>query len=186
MSRAASNRGFTLVEVLVAMAIFALLVSVLYGSLNSVTQAYDAAEQAVDDGARMRIGIEFISRIVESAYPVALADRRDWLAQFDGDSDFFVTVADGSGMMVVNEGGQRHGQLKLRLRGTRSNRSGLGTLVEIRSGSFRLSRTVSQFPIEIGIADLTQFDSVKTVWPNGIVKNDVCSPFSILLDWRVH
>ena len=91
----------------------------------------------------------------------------------DGDTDFLATATDGSGMLLRNEGGNRNGQLKLRLRGTRSNRSAIGTLIEIRSGSFRLSRMVFQFPIEIGIADLDSLDSVKTIWPNGIVKNDI-------------
>lgn len=105
---------------------------------------------------------------VDSKQAVQTADL-----DHDGDTDVAATDANGSGVVLLNEGGQSHGQLKLRLRGTRSNRSGLGTIVEIRSGSFRLSRTVTRFPIEIGVADLKQLDSVKTIWPNGIVKNDI-------------
>ena len=105
---------------------------------------------------------------INAVQPVLPADLDN-----DGDTDLVATDSNGSGILLLNEGGQSQGQLKLRLRGTRSNRSGLGTLIEIRSGSFRLSRTVSRFPIEIGIADFKQLDSVKTIWPNGIVKNDI-------------
>jgi len=97
MRRAIAQRGFTLVEVLVAMAIFALLVSVLYSSLGSVTRAYDAAEKAVDEGARLRIGAEFLSRLVETAYPVALADGRRWVVQFDGDEESLRLMVDMPG-----------------------------------------------------------------------------------------
>ena len=94
--------GFTLVEVLVAMAIFALLLSVLYGSLDSVTRAMGAAEKAVDDGARMRIGSEFLTRLVETAYPLALADGRGWVMQFAGDAKSLRFAVDMPGFVGVS------------------------------------------------------------------------------------
>ena len=97
MSRLRAARGFTLVEVLVAMAIFALLVSVMYGALGSVTRAFDVAEEAVDEAARLRIGNEFLSRLIESAYPVALAEGRSWVVQFTGDGRSLRFMADMPG-----------------------------------------------------------------------------------------
>jgi general secretion pathway protein J len=86
--------GFTLVEVIVALAIFALLVSVMYGALSGVTRAYDAAEEAVEQGSRERIGIGFITSLLERAYPLALADGSSWIARFHGESGRLGFVAD--------------------------------------------------------------------------------------------
>lgn len=91
----------------------------------------------------------------------------------DGDSDLVLTDSEGHPQWYSNEGGNQHKQMKLFLTGTKSNRSGIGTLIEIRTGSFRLSRMVSELPVEIGLGTLTELDSLRTIWPNGIVKNDI-------------
>ena len=91
----------------------------------------------------------------------------------DGDSDLVLTDSAGRSQWVSNEGGNQRKQMKLLLTGTKSNRSGIGTLIEIRTGSFRLSRMVSELPIEIGLGTLAELDSLRTIWPNGIVKNDI-------------
>lgn len=106
------NGGFTLVEVIVALAIFALLVSMLYGSLTTVTRAYDAAEESVEEGARVRIGREFLSRLIENAYPLALADGRGWVAQFDGDAQSLRFIADMPGH--VGASGMHEVRLRVR------------------------------------------------------------------------
>ncbi len=91
----------------------------------------------------------------------------------DGDSDLLLNDSTGALLLYANDGGNAHGQLRLRLTGTRSNKSGIGTLIEISAGSFRLSRTVTELPIEIGVGDRQQLDSVRTIWTNGIVKHDI-------------
>ncbi|MCZ6654120.1 MAG: FG-GAP-like repeat-containing protein, partial [Planctomycetota bacterium] len=97
------------------------------------------------------------------------------VADFDGDGDSDVLYAEPPGRPVLldNEGGNANRQLKIQLTGTKSNRSGIGTVVEIRSGGFRVSRTVTELPIEIGVGNLKHLDSVRTVWTNGVVKNDI-------------
>ncbi len=91
----------------------------------------------------------------------------------DGDTDLLVNNAAGDLTLLSNQGGNANRQLKLFLTGTKSNRSGIGTLVEIRTGGMRMSRMVSELPVEIGIARIEEIDSLRTIWPNGIVKNDV-------------
>jgi tetratricopeptide (TPR) repeat protein len=90
----------------------------------------------------------------------------------DGDSDLlFVTEA---GLRTLrNEGGNAAGQLKIRLVGTKTNPSGIGTRVEVRAGTFWAVRSVSQLPIEIGLGENRQLDSVQTVWTNGVVENAI-------------
>ncbi|MCH8964910.1 MAG: VCBS repeat-containing protein, partial [Planctomycetes bacterium] len=97
------------------------------------------------------------------------------VADFDGDGDSDLLFAEGGGRLVLldNEGGNANRQLKVQLTGTKSNHSAIGTVIEIRSGGFRLSRTVTELPIEIGVGDLEQLDSVRTVWTNSVVRNDI-------------
>ncbi len=97
------------------------------------------------------------------------------VADMDGDGDSDLLFNDSSDRLTLlsNEGGNANAQLRLRLTGTKSNKSALGTLVELSAGSFRLSRTVTRFPVEIGVGSRSQLDSVRTIWPNGIVKHDI-------------
>jgi len=90
----------------------------------------------------------------------------------DGDSDLLLVT--GAGLRALrNEGGNAAGQLKIRLVGTKTNPSGIGTRVEVRAGSFWAVRSISQLPIEIGLAGNRQLDSIQTVWTNGVVENAI-------------
>jgi tetratricopeptide (TPR) repeat protein len=90
----------------------------------------------------------------------------------DGDSDLLLVTKAGL-RMLRNDGGNAGGQLKIRLVGTKTNPSGIGTRVEVRAGSFLAVRSVSQLPIEIGLGENRQLDSVQTVWTNGVVENEI-------------
>jgi hypothetical protein len=82
----------------------------------------------------------------------------------DGDTDLLLTLR-GEGLQLLrNEGGNANQQLKLRLFGNRSNASGLGIRLEVFAGNWRTSRTVSQLPIEIGVGQHQQIDSVNVHW----------------------
>jgi len=90
----------------------------------------------------------------------------------DGDSDILL-VTDAGLRTLRNDGGNASGQLKIRLVGTKTNPSGIGTRVEVRAGAFLAVRSVSQLPIEIGLGENQQLDSVQTVWTNGVVENEI-------------
>jgi len=90
----------------------------------------------------------------------------------DGDSDLLL-VTDAGLRTLRNEGGNASAQLKLRLVGTKTNPAGLGARAEARRGAFWVVRFVSQLPIEIGLADNRQLDSIQTVWTNGVVQNEI-------------
>lgn len=91
----------------------------------------------------------------------------------DGDTDIVAVTATGRMHFLRNEGGHVNHQLKVRVLGTKTNPSGLGTQVELRAGSFRVVRPTSSVPIELGVARNEQFDSVQTVWSNGIIDNQL-------------
>ena len=90
----------------------------------------------------------------------------------DGDSDLLLVTEAGL-RTLRNDGGNAAGQLKIRLVGTKTNPSGIGTRVEVRAGTFWAVRFVSQLPIEIGLGESRQLDSVQTVWTNGVVENEI-------------
>jgi tetratricopeptide (TPR) repeat protein len=90
----------------------------------------------------------------------------------DGDSDLLLVTEAGL-RMLRNDGGNAAGQLKIRLVGTKTNPSGIGTRVEVRAGAFWVVRSVSQQPIEIGLGENRQLDSVQTIWTNGVVENAI-------------
>ncbi|MCX8107733.1 MAG: tetratricopeptide repeat protein, partial [Verrucomicrobiae bacterium] len=82
----------------------------------------------------------------------------------DGDTDLVLDV-EGRGLQFWrNEGGNANLQLKLRLLGNRSNASGLGIRLEVAAGPFRVHRTVSTLPVEIGIGKNKRLDSLTARW----------------------
>lgn len=107
---------------------------------------------------------------------VAVPATADLLAadiDADGDSDLLL-VAEGGGMRLLrNDGGNANRQLKLRLVGTKTNPSGIGTQVEVRADGFRAARAVSGAPIEIGVGSFRSLDAVRTLWTNGVVDNQI-------------
>jgi Tfp pilus assembly protein PilF len=105
----------------------------------------------------------------------------------DGDSDLLLVTAGGL-RALRNDGGNTKAQLKVRLVGTKSNASGLGTRVEVRAADFQAVRSVSSLPIEIGVGERREVDSVQTVWTNGVVENAIqvtVSPEPLVIVERV-
>ncbi|MDH5307543.1 MAG: FG-GAP-like repeat-containing protein, partial [Myxococcales bacterium] len=90
----------------------------------------------------------------------------------DGDSDLLLVTVGGL-RLLRNDGGNAGAQLKVRLVGTKTNPSGLGTRVEVRAAEFWAVRSISALPIEIGLGGAQQLDSVQTVWTNGVVDNQI-------------
>ncbi len=91
----------------------------------------------------------------------------------DGDSDLLFVEAGGRLRFLRNDGGDKNGQLKIRLIPTKTNPSGYGTHLEVRAGSFWVTRSAGAVPVEIGLGGRTQLDSVQTIWTNGVVDNQI-------------
>ncbi len=91
----------------------------------------------------------------------------------DGDSDLLLVEAGGRLRFLRNDGGDKNGQLKIRLIPTKTNPSGYGTHLEVRAGSFWVTRSASAVPVEIGLGGRTQLDSVQTIWTNGVIDNQI-------------
>jgi len=104
-----------------------------------------------------RLGLDVFAG--EKATDLAAADL-----DRDGDTDFAVAL-EGKGLRLLrNEGGNANKQIKLRLVGNRSNASGLGIRIEAAIGSFKIHRTVSSLPVEIGVGPHDKIDSLVARW----------------------
>lgn len=81
--------GFTLLELVVAMSIFAIMAVMAYGGLDQVLRAKDASEEVMDQVARMQLAWSLIGRDLGQAMPRPI---RDIL----GDSEAAFIVGDES------------------------------------------------------------------------------------------
>ena len=109
------------------------------------------------------LGLDKIPGVIES---IAAADF-----DVDGDTDLALAV-EGQGLKVLrNDGGNANLQVKVRLVGTRSNASGIGTLVEATAGGLRLGRRVVSLPVEIGVGQHAQLESLNARWLNLSLNN---------------
>jgi len=97
----------------------------------------------------------------------------------DGDLDVFIVNNDGPGMLLRNEGGDRNNWLKVKLNGTKSNHSAIGTKIRIVSGESVQIRQVgaqssycSQNSLvqHFGLGQRSTIDTLEIIWPAGTME----------------
>jgi len=81
------ERGFTLVELLVALALLALLSATLFGSLALSGRSWDAGEAKAAETASMRTAQEFLRAALEGQHGQRMKKMREWPMLFAGDRD---------------------------------------------------------------------------------------------------
>ncbi|HEY3136253.1 MAG TPA: FG-GAP-like repeat-containing protein [Blastocatellia bacterium] len=112
--------------------------------------------------------------LLKGQFPRALASAD---IDGDGDTDLIFRVATGDLKISRNDGGNRNRSLKVQLTGKVSNRSGVGSKIEARSGSLRqkletYSTSPAPAPADIifGLGKRAGVDAVRVLWPAGIVQ----------------
>ena len=94
----------------------------------------------------------------------------------DGDLDVVITTNGGQPRLYRNDLAAAHRSVRLTLRGTRSNRDGIGARVRVRIGTTWLTRLVrtgssylsqSELPLTFGLGAGDRADEVSIEWPNG-------------------
>jgi general secretion pathway protein J len=88
------QRGFTLVEMLVAISVAALLVSLVYGAVRVGQRSARAMEVRTEDTEAMRIGWQFLHDAVSRARPVSDPRETENQTGFYGSADKLEFVAD--------------------------------------------------------------------------------------------
>jgi tetratricopeptide (TPR) repeat protein len=123
-----------------------------------------------------------------AARPLPSIDGATWLASGDvdgdGDTDLVARVTRGAGrhnlVVLRNDGGSLQKSLRVRLDGKVSNRSAVGSKVELRAGSLRQKlETASAWPaaapsdLVFGLGARRGADVVRVIWPAGIVQAEL-------------
>jgi enediyne biosynthesis protein E4 len=93
----------------------------------------------------------------------------------DGDLDLLISTNNGPACLFRNDGGNRNHWLSLRLRGTKSNRDGIGAVVRVASASgkqWNMVRSGSSYCSQSDLAVTFGLGkdaaaSVEIVWPSG-------------------
>jgi general secretion pathway protein J len=65
------QRGFTLVEVLLAMTLMSMLLALAYGGLRASTRATEKGQQILDDSNRIRMAHQFVRKQLTQLLPLA-------------------------------------------------------------------------------------------------------------------
>lgn len=100
----------------------------------------------------------------------------------DGATDLLITQADGSLVVLRNEGGNKNHSLRIDLKGLNDNKSAFGTKVQVFAGEMQQkwelagsSGYLAQGPSEIiaGLGQETKADVVRLLWPTGVYQDEI-------------
>ena len=98
----------------------------------------------------------------------------------DGDTDIILRYLTGGPIVLQNDGGNSNRSLAVRLTPRVSNRSALGSKIEIRAGSLRQKLEASAASPAVAPADLlfglgarSSPDVVRVLWPAGILQAEI-------------
>lgn len=117
-------------------------------------------------------GPDFMKPMVARGAAYADYDR-------DGDLDLLITNNDGPAVLLRNDGGNRNAWIRVRLTGTRSNRSAIGAQVRVETAAGQQWRTVhsgssycsqSELPLLFGLGAGGTVKAVEVRWPSGAVQ----------------
>ena len=70
------SRGFTLVEVLLALSLMGMLLALAYGGLRASTRATDKGQAILEDSGRIRMAHQFVRKQINQMVPLAFADEQ--------------------------------------------------------------------------------------------------------------
>ena len=119
-----------------------------------------------------------VTAALGAAFNRPLMARGAAYADFDADGDLDIAVGSlaGPAYLFRNDGGNRQNWLRVRTIGSRSNRSGIGTLVRVTSASGAQSRMVrsgssyasqSELTLTFGLGRDARASAVVVQWPSG-------------------
>jgi tetratricopeptide (TPR) repeat protein len=102
-----------------------------------------------------------------------------------GATDLLITQNHGAAVLLKNEGGNKNNWLRLALKGLNSNKSAIGTKVEVFSDGIRQKYEIygsngylgQNSPyLTIGLGQAKQADVVRMLWPSGVLQDEINVP----------
>jgi tetratricopeptide (TPR) repeat protein len=100
----------------------------------------------------------------------------------DGATDLLITQNHGPAVLLKNEGGNKNNWLRLALKGLNSNKSAIGTKVEVFSDGIRQKYEIygsngylgQNSPyLTVGLGQAKQADVVRMLWPGGVLQDEI-------------
>jgi tetratricopeptide (TPR) repeat protein len=125
-----------------------------------------------------RAGFFDVSRVAGATFGKEFVGRGAAFADYDndGDEDVFIVNHGGPGILLRNDGGNRNHWLQVEVRGTKSNRQGIGVTVRVVVGDTTQTRQIgaqssylSQNSLieTFGLGVAVRADTVEVRWPSG-------------------
>lgn len=87
MKAATGNRGFTLIEIQIAVALLVLIMLLGYGALHFAGRSWQALDRAAEDIETQRLIARFLRRQLEQAIPIVLVKNGERQLVFHGGRD---------------------------------------------------------------------------------------------------
>ena len=95
-AKRAGTGGFTLLELLASMAIFALIAGTAYAALRSAGRVWEAVDSRSAANGEVRLAMDYLRRQLSMASPLAVRAEDRWQAWFEGDRSRVTFVVEGS------------------------------------------------------------------------------------------
>lgn len=111
-SRIPNPNGFTLLELLIALTILSMLMTVVFGGLHMGIRAWEKGEDNAENNQELRIVLDLISQQIKSIYPYVFREGEEEVEEFlaftgNSDSIRFIstlgaTSSDAAGLSFVS------------------------------------------------------------------------------------
>ncbi len=94
-------------------------------------------------------------------------------ADFDADGRIDLAVASGDGVHLLrNETAGTHHWMRISLLGVKNMKLAPGAEVEVKAGPRYQKQVYRGLPLVFGLRSMTQVDTVRITWPNGLIQNE--------------
>ena len=112
-----TSRGFTLIEVVLALSIFAIMGAILYGAFSLSHRAVEKSQASFERNQKLRSFTDLLGSYIRSAYPYRQS-AQDTTVFFDGQEDQLTFVSSLSLAM----GGRGMSKIRIAWEGTEGGR----------------------------------------------------------------
>jgi prepilin-type N-terminal cleavage/methylation domain-containing protein len=80
------QKGFTLLELLLSVAIFSLIVGIVGGAFRLSIRSWEKGEEEVEEFRKTRIVLDMVAQQIKSFYPYWIKKEKEWMIVFQGES----------------------------------------------------------------------------------------------------
>jgi hypothetical protein len=113
----------------------------------------------------------FLHSIVDGLPPAVAMVNADF--DNDGRSDLALVTPEGDLEIASNNIAMPNHFLKVQLEGVKNLKQPQGAVVEVKAGAWYQKRIYAGLPLLFGLRDYPEVDTVRIVWPNGLIQNEI-------------